>query len=187
MIPSIQSGSTAIYNPTTSAIGAGTVTVEKEASSTAVNKEEDGTTATSVQGDTLTISNAGAQKAAKTFTGESANRPSVNGTATEGSTDALAGVLADAASNAGINEYSALKDENAAASAAVSSGSSTSSSSSSTSSLSSYSEAELKEMLRNGEITQAEYNAEIKSRQEEDGTEEDEAEDTVSTTAETEA
>lgn len=65
------------------------------------------------------------------------------------------------------------------------SGSVSGSSSGSTSSLSNYSVAELKEMLQNGEITQAEYNAEIKSRyssEESNNSEENSSSDNVAKT-----
>jgi hypothetical protein len=182
MIQSIQAGSTAVYNSTNNVLGAGKLSVGTEQSASKALKDEDETTATSSQGDTLTISSAGAQKAAKTFTGESANRPSVAGTTEEAYTDAQASALSSAASSAGITEYTSVKNENSANAAAVSSGSGTSSSSSSSESdLSGYTEAQLKTMLENGEITQAEYEAEIKSRQEGDTTSDDESEISAAT------
>jgi hypothetical protein len=135
----------------------------------------------------VTISNAGAQ-AAKTYTAQSANRPSVAGTSEDTYTDTRATALASAAADAGITEYTAVKNENAANSAAVSGGSSSSSSSSSESNLSEYTESELKEMLQNGEITQAEYEAEINSRQQSDTSSDDDTEtSSVAGTNETEA
>jgi hypothetical protein len=187
MIQSIQAGSTAIYNTNGSILGAGKVSAGTQ-QIVSEAKKEDEATATSSQGDTLTISSAGAQKAAKTFTGESANRPSVAGVSEDSYTDSTAAALSSAASGAGITEYTATKNENSMNAAAVSSESSSSSSTSSESSLSSYTEAELKKMLQNGEITQAEYNAEIKSRQESEDTSDEESDaSTVSSTNETEA
>jgi hypothetical protein len=184
MIQSIQAGNTAFYNPT-SATMAGKLTTDKTqaASAVAQNQQEDENTETSIQGDTLTISSAGAQ-AAKTFTAQSANRPSVDGTSEDTYTDSTAEAIASAASDAGITEYTSVKNENSADSAAVS-GSSSSSSSSSDTSLSEYTEAQLKEMLQDGEITQAEYNAEIQSREEDD--EDSDETDAVANTNETEA
>jgi hypothetical protein len=161
MIQSIQAGSTSIYNPTKSTLMAGKVTTDAAVTNQADVQNEDENTEVSSQGDTLTISNAGAQ-AAKTFTAQSANRPSVNGTSEDTYTDATAAALSSAASGIGIDDTTIAKSEASADSAAVSGGSS--SSSSSDSNLSEYSEAELKEMLENGEITQAEYEAEIQSR-----------------------
>jgi hypothetical protein len=161
MIQSIQAGSTSIYNPTKSTLMAGKVTTDAEVTKQEALQNEDENTEVSSQGDTLTISNAGAQ-AAKTFTAQSANRPSVNGTSEDTYTDATAAALSSAASGIGINDTTIAKSEASADSAAVSG--SSSSSSSSDSNLSEYSEAELKEMLENGEITQAEYEAEIQSR-----------------------
>jgi hypothetical protein len=190
MIQSIQAGSTAIYNPTRNVTGAGKVSTGEEQTASAATQNEDETTTTSSQGDTLTISNAGAQaqKTAKTFTAQSANRPSANGTSEDTYTDSNAAAISSAASSAGITEYTALKNENSANSAAVS-GSSSSSSSSSDSSLSQYTDSELKKMLQNGEITQAEYDAEIKSREETDTTSDEQDDETtaVADTSETEA
>jgi hypothetical protein len=187
MIQSIQAGSTTVYNSNTNVLGTGKVSVGTEQTTPAAQKEDE-TTTTSSQGDTLTISNAGAQKAAKTFTGQSANRPSVAGTSEETYTDSQAAALSSAAAGAGITEYTSVKNENSASAAAVSSGSSSSSSSSSESDLSGYTEAQLKTMLQNGEITQAEYEAEIKSRQEVDTTSDEESETSAAAaTDETEA
>jgi hypothetical protein len=128
----------------------------------------------------LTISNAGAQKAAKTYTGESSERASVAGLTEEAWTDSKASAISSAAANVGITEYTELTNENSSSASAVSSDSS---SSSSTSSLSEYTDAELKTMLRNGEITQAEYEEEIKRRQEEDSSSDD-SDDSASDTSE---
>jgi hypothetical protein len=167
MIQSIQAGTTSLYSTTTSIIGQGKVSSTKAQTEAAAQKEdEDSTTQTSAQGDTVTISNAGAQMAAKTFSGQSANSPTVAGLTDNGYTDKQASALSSAASSVGITAYTATKTANSADSAAVSSGSSQSSSSES--SLSGYTETQLKTMLQNGEITQAEYNAEIQSRQSED-------------------
>ena len=133
--------------------------------------------ATSDDGDTLTLS-ASATFRARTFTGQS----QLDSTSSdEGYTDSTAEALKQAASSAGIDSTTQLKNEMNADSAAVSgagsAGSSASgSSSSSETSLSNYTESELKEMLQDGEITQAEYNAEIKSR-EDDTTDSEEEED----------
>jgi hypothetical protein len=189
MIQSIQAGNTAIYNPTRNVMGAGKVSTGEEQTASAATQNEDETTTTSSQGDTLTISNAGAQaqQTAKTFTAQSANRPSVNGTSEDTYTDSKAEAISSAASSAGITEYTSVKNENSANSAAVSQ-SSSSSSSSSDSSLSQYTDSELKKMLQNGEITQAEYDAEIKSREETDTTSEEQTETTaVANASETEA
>jgi hypothetical protein len=192
MIQSIQAGNTALYTPTRNVTGAGKVTTSEAQTSSAAAQNEDETTTTSSQGDTLTISNAGAQaqqaqKTVKTFTAESANRPSVAGTSEDTYTDSKAEAISSAASSAGITEYTAVKNENSANAAAVS-GSSSSSSSSSDSNLSEYTDSELKKMLQNGEITQAEYDAEIKSREESSSDSDDDSETTaVSDTNETEA
>jgi hypothetical protein len=186
MIQSIQAGNTALYNPAQSAIAAGKVTTDNTKTTSAAANNEDENTTTSSQGDTLTISYAGAQAAA--HTAESANRPSVTGTSEDTYTDAGAATIASAASNIGITEYTSIKNENSANAAAVSGSSSSSSSSSESSSLSSYTESQLKEMLQNGEITQAEYNAEIKSREESDTSSDEESEITAAdSTDETEA
>ncbi len=125
------------------------------------NKEE--TLTTSQDGDTLEISASGTAFLQKTYTGKSSASSEL--LQDEGYTDATAAALSSAASSAGITEYSATKNEMNAQAAAVSgSTSSSSSSSSSTSNLSSYSESELRKMLQNGEITRAEYDAEIKAR-----------------------
>jgi hypothetical protein len=174
MVQSIQASNTVIYNQNQNVTGLGKVSVGTQQNVSDAAKNEDETTTASSQGDTVTISKEGAAKAAKTFTGQSANRPSVAGVAEETYTDSTAQAISQAASGAGIDEYSSLKNENSAASAAVSSESS-SSSSSSDSDLSEYSETELKKMLQNGEITQAEYEAEIKSRQETDTDSEDDS------------
>jgi hypothetical protein len=184
MIQSIQAGSTSIYNPTKSTLMAGKITTDAAEANQAAVQNEDENTEVSSQGDTLTISSAGAQ-AAKTFTAQSANRPSVNGTSEDTYTDATAAALSTAASGVGITDTTIAKSEAAADSAAVSG---SSSSSSSDSNLSEYSEAELKEMLENGEITQAEYEAEIQSRSQSSTSSDEESEtDSVVKTGETDA
>jgi hypothetical protein len=164
MIQSIQAGTTSLYNTTTNVLSQGKVSTTTAKTESVAAKEEDSTTQTSSQGDTVTISNAGAQMAAKTFSGQSANSPTVAGLTDNGYTDKQASALSSAASSIGITAYTATKTQNSSEAAAVSS--SSSSSSSSESSLSGYTESQLKTMLQNGEITQAEYNAEIQSRQE---------------------
>jgi hypothetical protein len=184
MIQSIQAGSTSIYNPTKSTLMAGKITTDAAEANQAAVQNEDENTEVSSQGDILTISSAGAQ-AAKTFTAQSANRPSVNGTSEDTYTDATAAALSTAASGVGITDTTIAKSEAAADSAAVSG---SSSSSSSDSNLSEYSEAELKEMLENGEITQAEYEAEIQSRSQSSTSSDEESEtDSVVKTGETDA
>jgi hypothetical protein len=184
MIQSIQAGNTALYNPTQNAMVTGKVTINVTANDSLATQDEDENTTTSSQGDTLTISSAGVQ-AAKVLSAESANRAS-NGLSDDGYTDANASALSSAASGIGITEYTAIKNENSTDSAAVSG--SSSSSSSSSSNLSQYTETELKEMLENGDITQAEYNAEIKSREESDTTSDEESDNAViANTSETEA
>jgi hypothetical protein len=180
MIQSIQAGNTALYNPTQSLLASGKVTTAQEQTSAAATQEEDENTTTSSQGDTLTLSTSGV-KAAKTFTAQSANRPSVNGTGEDSYTDATASALSSAAAGVGITSATAAKAEASADEAAVS-GSTSSSSSSSDSNLSEYTESELKEMLENGEITQAEYDAEIQSRSQSDSSSDDE-EDSAATVA----
>jgi hypothetical protein len=182
MVQSIQAGNTPIYNPTKSTLMAGKVATGKTEETQVAAQEEDENTTTSSQGDTLTLSNAGIQ-AAKTFTAQSANRPSVNGTSEDTYTDATAAAISSAASGIGITDETISKNEASADSAAVSG---SSSSSSTDSNLSEYTEAELKEMLEDGEITQAEYDAEIKSRSQNSDTSDDET-DTDVTTNETEA
>jgi hypothetical protein len=185
MIQSIQAGNTALYNPTQNALVSGKVsTTSTTAKDSLAAQNEDENTTTSSQGDTLTISSAGV-KAAQVLSVESADR-AANGLTDNGYTDATASALSSAASGVGITDYTSVKNENSVNSAAVSG--SSSSSSSSSSNLTQYSEAELKEMLENGEITQAEYNAEIESRQESDTTSDEESDNTViANTNETEA
>ena len=125
--------------------------------------EEEKAYATSSDGDTLNLSTSAAHRA-KTFTAQSKQSTT---TTDEGYTDSNAAAIQQAASGVGIDSNTQIKNEMNASSAAVSGTTSSSSSSSTNSSLSSYSESELKEMLRNGEITQAEYNEEIESREEE--------------------
>jgi hypothetical protein len=180
MIQSIQAGSTAFYNSASNVSSIGKVATEETKSTSAAQDEN---TTVSSQGDTVTISLAGAQ-AAKTFTGESANRPSTTGVSEDnGYTDSRAKALASAAADAGITEYSAAQNADSLDSAAVSG---SSSSSSSDSNLSQYSVAELKEMLQNGEITQAEYDEEIQSREQTDSTDDEDA-TAVANTSETES
>jgi hypothetical protein len=65
MIQSIQAGSTAIYNQSGNLLGAGKISVSQtQKAAQAAVQEEDENTTTSIQGDTLTISQAGAQRAA---------------------------------------------------------------------------------------------------------------------------
>jgi hypothetical protein len=180
MIQSIQAGSTALYNPVSSAAVTGKVSTSKEDTTPAAEQNEDENTATSSQGDTVTISGAGIQ-AAKTFTGQSANRASETLASEEDTyTDSTAAALSSAAADAGITEYTAAKNQNSANAAAVT-GSSSGSSSSSGSNLSEYTESELKEMLENGEITRAEYEAEINSRKQTDETTDDESDSDTAT------
>ncbi len=124
--------------------------------------EESNATAVSADGDTLEISASGTAFQQKTFTATSAQ----SGLDTvlagdEGYTSSTASIVSSAASSAGITEYTSTQAENSADASTVSS----SSSSDSSSNLSSYTTAQLKQMLENGEITQAEYNEEIASRQ----------------------
>jgi hypothetical protein len=178
MIQSIQAGNTAIYNSTKNVLGGGKVSVSEEKPTSTIEQNEDETTMTSVQGDTLTISNAGAQQAAKAQVADV-----VTETTTEDNyTDSLAAAISSAASSVGITEYTATQNANSADSAAISSGSS-SSSTSSDSDLSEYSEYELKTMLQNGEITQAEYNAEIASRQKSETVSDEQSENSAVTGA----
>ena len=145
---------------TGTAVNAKTVVQDQKAEESEQTTEEEKAYATSTDGDTLNLSTTAAKRA-KTFTAQSKQGTT---TSDEGYTDSTAMALQQAASNVGIDSNTQLKNEMSASSAAVS-GSSSSSSSSTNSSLSSYSETELKEMLRNGEITQAEYNEEIESRE----------------------
>jgi maltodextrin utilization protein YvdJ len=174
MIQSISAGSTALYNPVSAAAVTGKLsTGTKDTAPAAQNEDEN--TSTSSQGDTVTISAAGAQ-AAKTFTGQSANRASETlASEVDTYTDSTAAALSSVASDAGITEYTAIKNQNSANAAAVT-GSSSGSSSSSSSNLSEYTESELKEMLENGEITRAEYEAEINSRKQSNETSDDQSE-----------
>ncbi len=136
-----------------------TQTADQAVSTDAANISKDG--------DTVSISAQGTALAKQNHVGYSENTTANGGSVTgedEGYTDSTASVLSGAAGNIGITEASQTKSENSAQASAVSSGTSGSSSSSSTSDLSSYSLSELQEMLRNGEITQAEYKEEIASR-----------------------
>jgi hypothetical protein len=175
MIQSIQASNTSLYSSIGTVTATAKVTTGKAETTPAAAQNEDENTVTSSQGDTLTISMAGV-KAAKTFTAESANRPSVTGTSEDTYTDATATALSSAASNIGITEYTSVQNENSANAAAVNGSSSSASSSSSSSNLSEYSESELKEMLEDGEITRAEYEAEINSRKQTDATSDDDSE-----------
>lgn len=136
----------------------------------------------SAQGDTVSISKTGV-KAAKTFTASSKNSiaNSENGTASTSSTDGLAQTLSSAASNVGITSTSSKSDN--ASIVSGTSGSSSSSSSSSSSNLSGYSDAELQEMLQKGKITQAEYNAEISKRKQQETQKNTDSDDTATTKA----
>lgn len=128
-----------------------------------ISSAQDENLTTSQDGDTLEISASGTALAQKTYTGQSSDHGAL--LEDEGYTDATANALSSAASSVGITEYSATKSEmNAQADAVSGSTSSSSSSSSSTSNLSSYSESQLREMLQDGEITRAEYEAELESR-----------------------
>jgi hypothetical protein len=171
MIQSIQAGSTAIYNTARTAATAGKITISQGDTVSSAAQNEDENTITSEQGDTLTLSNAGVN-AAKTWTAQSANRPSINGTSEDSYTDATAQAISSAAEGVGITETTVAKNEASADSAAVSG---SSSSSSTDSNLSEYTDAELKEMLENGEITQAEYEAEIESRSQSDTSSDEES------------
>jgi hypothetical protein len=181
MIQSIQASNTAIYAQTKNILGNAKVSTSEQTTTATDEQNDDETTTTSIQGDTLTISNAGAQQAAKA---QQTSVPDIFTKSTElstdeGYTDATAAAISSAASGIGITEYSATKNENSVASAAVSSGSgsSSTSSTSSESNLSQYSDYELKQMLENDEITQAEYNAEIKSRQESNSSDDEDSGD----------
>lgn len=151
MIHSIQANSTVIsQQQSVKANSIQKASVSTPATSTSVSESKDGTVETSAQGDVLTISSAGSMLSKSlSATAESGDIATDNGYQ-----DSTAQALASAANAVGINDASAAKSEQA------------STSGTSSSNLTSYSEAQLKEMLNNGEITQAEYNAEIKSRQE---------------------
>ncbi|MCD8039372.1 MAG: hypothetical protein LUE96_09865 [Lachnospiraceae bacterium] len=162
----------------TSAIGLQNLSVSTSSVNADSKKEEEESSATAVSadGDTLEISALGTAYEQKTFVGSSGEVTSED----EGYTDSTAAMISEAASGVGINEYTSVQNENSADASTVSS----SSYSSSTSSLSSYTTLELKQMLENGEITQAEYNEEIASRQsgeteEEEETQEQEADAAV--------
>ena len=167
------------YNVSTKSVS------ETEKQNTAQNTNENVTT--SKDGDTVEISAAGTARSAKTYTAMSSSSGTVS--KDEGYTSKMAETVSNATSSVGITETSAAKNEMSAQSAAVS-GSSSGSSSSSTGDLSSYSASELKEMLQNGEITQAENDAEMKSRSsssEDSGTEEETAVSGNGAATETEA
>ncbi len=166
------------YNVSTKSVS------ETEKQNAAQNKNESVTT--SKDGDTVEISAAGTAHSAKTYTAMSSTSGTVS--KDEGYTSKMAETVSNAASSVGITETSAAKNEMSAQASAVSGNSS--SSSSSTGDLSSYSASELKEMLQNGEITQAEYDAEMKSRSsssEDSDTEEETAVSGNGEAAETEA
>lgn len=129
----------------------------KQNSAQNVNQNE----TTSKDGDTVEISAAGTVLSSTMSSQSSSSSDTVS--EDEGYTSKMAGAVSSAASAIGITEASAAKSQMSAQAAAVT-GSSSDSSSSSTSDLSSYSASQLKQMLENGEITQAEYEAEIQSR-----------------------
>jgi hypothetical protein len=152
MIQSIQSGSNLIYNTANSVTMTEKVKGNETITTSAAAQEDENTT-TSSKYDTVTISNAGMQ-AAQNLT------PQVTNSSSDGTyTDSRADALASAAAGAGITETASSENE---------SYSDVSGSSSSDSDLSQYTESELKEMLQNGEITRAEYESEISSRQQSD-------------------
>ncbi len=129
----------------------GKVTIKGEDEKSIMQQKEDEATAVSKDGDTFTISS----KSSKVFQSSSKQSAldSVLSYSSEDSTDAsgMASVVSNAASSIGITETSTEANE---------------SSSSDSNDLSSYTETELKEMVQDGEISQAEYNAEIKKRSE---------------------
>lgn len=148
-----------------SAFHVNTKAVVREGQNTSQNKEEG--VETSKDGDTLELSAAGTALASKTFTATSASAGAVS--KDEGYTSKTAQIVSEAAASAGITETTAAKNEMSAQASTVSG-----SSSGSTSNLSSYTATELKEMLQNGEITRAEYDAEIESRSSSTNTTEEE-------------
>lgn len=145
--------------------------------------KEEGVT-TSKDGDTLEISAAATALAQKNYSAMSASAGTVS--KDEGYTDTTAEIMSNAAASAGITEETAAKNE-MSMQASVVSGSTSGTSSGSTSNLSSYSASELKEMLQNGEITQAEYDAEMASRSGSSTTESSDESETVNETGEAEA
>ena len=161
MIQSIQSSNLSIQNNTilqnSKVIANSTSKIQEET--------QEGTTIFS-QGDTLVISSEGMALSQKTFTGHSDDTTEVY------SGSKTAATVADAAASIGIDKYSGTKNQNSTDAAAVNS-SDADSSSKSTSNLSQYSALELKEMLKNGDITQAEYSKEIANRQAGDDTTEE--------------
>lgn len=163
------------------------VTIKADDTQTAAQAVSTDDANISKDGDTVSISAQGTALAKQNHVGYSENTTANGGSVTgedEGYTDATASALSNAAGDIGITEASQTKSENSAAASAVSSGTSSSSSSSSTSDLSSYSLSELQEMLRNGEITQAEYKEELASR---NGTSDTESDTEASDASETEA
>ncbi len=174
MISSVQGNN--LFGTSASVFQNTSVSTTSVAEGTPAQEENEQVTATSADGDTLEISASSTNIVRKTYTGTSSQSAVSED---EGYTSGVSQAVASASASIGINEYTAEVDEASASSASTSS-----SSSSSTSSLSQYSEAELKEMLRNGEITQAEYNAEISSR-EDTGSEEDESTAGTAAAAET--
>lgn len=188
MIQSINANSTIVgqnTQATASALSGTRFITPQAADTTKTTDDENGTNSVSKDGDSVTISS----QSLKVFSQISANSVtnSETGTAAEGTTTSNASAIASAAASAGITDTTALKSELNASSAAISGGSSASGSSSSTNSsqLSQYSESELKEMLQNGEISTAEYEAEIKSRTQSESSSDDNADNTqnVSTDA----
>ncbi len=155
MISSISGNS--LFGTASSVFQNTSVSAASATEKTSTQEEEEQVTATSVDGDTLEISASSSDIVRKTYTGTSSQSVISED---EGYTSVVSQIVAGAASSIGINEYTASVDEEAA--------------SSDSSSLSQYTETELKEMLRNGEITQAEYSAEIASR-EDTGDEEDDS------------
>lgn len=152
-------GNSIFSETTNSSFHVNTKMIVKEGQNTSQTKEDG--VETSKDGDTLELSAAGSALAQKTFTATSASAGVVS--KDEGYTSKTAQIVSSAAASAGITEEAAAKNEMSAQAFTVS-GSSSSSTSGSTSDLSSYTATELKEMLQNGEITKAEYDAEIASR-----------------------
>ncbi len=143
------------------------------ATSTKTTTDSNENVSTSIQGDTVSIS----QKALKTYAAFSSNSVTNGGTGVseETATDTTAAALASAANGIGITDYTTEKNAQQASATAVSASSGTSASSgsssgtsSSTSTLSSYSESQLEQMLNDGDISQADYNAELARRQAEE-------------------
>lgn len=171
VIQSIQTGTLNVQANSTT-LQTNKVAATTTADSQATSKQDDNT---SSDGDTVNLSEEGLFFQ-KTFAAYSSTSTANGGSGvTEGSsTDASAGMLASAAASAGIDQYTSVKNENSAMAAATSSSSSSTSTSSTstTESLTQYSDYELKQMLEDGEITQAEYDDAIAAKHESD-TEED--------------